>query len=86
MWDTGTAFLTASYAAEEYNVEANNPKIDNIDANAQSLYDMNFGKWQIVGNQMLFFGPDNSTEIARFNLFDEANQPTMDAVFKRVKV
>lgn len=78
LWDTGTHyFLTASYAAEEYNGEAN--KIDQI-------YDIQFGRWRIVGNQMIFFKEDNSTEVARFNLFDDAGNPTMDAVFERIKV
>ena len=79
LWDTGTTFLTASYATEQYNYEENNPKVD-------SIYDVQFGRWRIVGNQMIFFKEDNSTEIARFNLFDDAGNPTMDAVFERVKV
>lgn len=79
LWDTGSAFLTASYATEQYNYEENNPKVD-------SIYDVQFGRWRIVGDQMIFFKEDNSTEIARFNLFDDAGNPTMDAVFERVKV
>lgn len=78
LWDTGTHyFLTASYATENYNGEAS--KIDQI-------YDIQFGRWRIVGNQMIFFKDDNSTEVARFNLFDDAGNPTMDAVFERIKV
>lgn len=79
LWDTGTAFLTASYATEQYNYEENNPRVD-------SIYDIQFGRWRIVGNQMLFYKEDNTTEIARFDLFDDAGNPTMDAVFERVKV
>ena len=79
LWDTGTTFVTASYATEQYNYEENNPKVD-------SIYDVQFGRWRIVGDQMLFYKEDNATEIARFNLFDDAGNPTMDAVFERVKV
>jgi len=93
LWDTGTAFATASYAAEQYNVEENNPKIDDIDRSVRQmsgtigqLYDIQYGRWYIVGNQMIFYKDDNVTEVVRFNLFDDTNTPSMDAVFDRVKV
>lgn len=36
---------------------------------------MTEGQWHIVNNQMVFYDRDNSTEIARFNLFDsDGNQ------------
>jgi len=92
MWDTGTAFATKSYAVEQYNVEENNPKIDDIDLRVTQmsgtmgqLYDIQFGRWHIIANQMVFYREDNVTEIARFNLFDENGAPSMDAVFERVK-
>jgi len=50
------------------------------------LKDIEGGKWQIVGNQMIFYKSDNSTEVARFNLFDEAGTPAMMNVFKRERV
>lgn len=93
LWDTGTVFLTASYATEQYNYEENNPKVDSIytqttqmSGTLNSIYDIQFGRWRIVGDQMIFYKDDNSTEVARFNLFDDAGNPTMDAVFERVKV
>lgn len=93
LWDTGTAFLTASYATEQYNYEENNPKVDSIynvvtsmTGTLNSIYDIQFGRWRIVGDQMIFYKDDNATEVARFNLFDDAGNPTMDAVFERVKV
>jgi hypothetical protein len=52
----------------------------------QDIYDMQFGRWHVVGNQMVFYRADNVTEIARFDLKDDAGNPTMDAVFERVKV
>lgn len=33
------------------------------------------GKWEIVGSQMIFYGEDNTTEIARFDI-DDVNNPT----------
>jgi hypothetical protein len=93
MWDTGIAFSTASYAVEQYNVEENNPLVNDnnsmlnyLTGTVSALYDINYGKWQIIANQMIFYKIDNTTEIARFNLFDDADVPSMDAVFKRVKI
>lgn len=93
LWDTGTIFLTASYATEQYNYEENNPKVDSIynvvtsmTGTLNSIYDIQYGRWRIVGDQMIFYKDDNSTEVVRFNLFDDAGNPTMDAVFERVKV
>ena len=93
MWDTGTAFPTASYATEQYNVEENNPRVDDIDRRTLQmsgtigqLYDISFGRWKIVSNQMIFYKDDNVTEVVRFNLFDDTGNPSMDAVFERVKV
>jgi hypothetical protein len=93
MWDTGTAFPTASYATEQYNVEENNPRIDDIDRRVlqmsgtiAQLYDISFGRWHIVGNQMKFYKEDNVTLVATFNLYDDVGSPSMDAVFQRTKV
>lgn len=93
IWDTGVAFPTASYATEQYNVEENNPRVDDtkravdrIEQQVQDVWQVSFGRWKIVSNQMVFYKDDNVTEIARFDLFDDAGTPTMDAVFERTKV
>jgi hypothetical protein len=93
MWDTGTAFADKSYAVEQYNVEENNPKVDDtlrmltmMSGTLAQLYDISFGRWHIVGNQMVFYKEDNVTEVARFNLFDDTATPSMDAVFQRTRV
>jgi len=44
------------------------------------------GRWRIVGNQMIFFGEDNVTEIARFNLLDGSGFPTQESPLERVRV
>ncbi len=92
-WDTGMAFTTASYAAEQVNVEENNPKVDDtlravtqMSGTISQLYNISYGRWKIVSNQMIFYADDNATELVRFNLFDDAGVPTMDAVFERQKV
>lgn len=93
LWDTGTAFATASYATEQYNVEENDPKVSlthtavsQMSGTLNSVYDIQFGRWRIVNDQMIFYKDDNATEVVRFNLFDDSGNPTMDAVFERVKV
>lgn len=93
MWDTGTAFVTKSFATEEYNVEQNNPIVDDtfrmlteVSGTTAQLYDLQYGRWHIIGDQMIFYKEDNVTEITRFDLFDDAGAPSMDAVFQRVKV
>jgi hypothetical protein len=44
------------------------------------------GKQQIVGNQLVCYAADNTTEVARFNLFDSAGDPTMMSVYLRNRV
>lgn len=96
LWDTGDHyFLTASYATDYYNgseVSIDTAKIDEIydvvtsmTGTLNSIYDIQFGRWRIANNQMIFFKDDNVTEIARFDLLDDAGNPTMDAVFERIK-
>lgn len=94
MWDCpAVGVLSQSFATEQYNVEENNPKVDDIDRRTLQmsgtlgqLYDIQFGRWHIVGNQMIFYKDDNVTEVVRFNLFDDTGSPSMDAVFQRTKV
>lgn len=99
MWDcpsiTGSLgrILSQSFATEQFNVEENNPKVNDIDARTiqmsgtiGQIYDVQYGRWKIVANQMIFYKDDNVTEITRFNLFDDTGAPSMDAVFERYKV
>lgn len=93
LWDTGTYFPTASYATEQYNVEENDPRVADTNARVISmqsdidrLVDIQYGRWKILNNQMVFYKEDNSTVVATYDLFDDTGSPTMDAVFDRVKV
>lgn len=93
LWDTGTYFPTASYATEQYNVEENDPRVADTNARVISmqsdidrLVDIQYGRWKILNNQMVFYKEDNSTVVATYDLFDDTGLPTMDAVFDRVKV
>lgn len=93
LWDTGSIFPKKSYAAEQVNVEENNPLVAEthqivtlMSSKLEQIYQMQYGRWQIVDKQMIFYTDDNRTEIARFNLFDDRGLPSVDAVFQRVKV
>ena len=93
IWDTGEVTSSLGYATEQYNIEENDPKvadtwqmINDTTGSIQSLVDISYGRWKIVSNQMIFYKSDNVTEVVRFNLFDDSNNPTMDAVFDRQKV
>ncbi len=44
------------------------------------------GKWEMKNNQMIFYGKDNHTELARFNLFNIAGVPSMQDITKRERV
>lgn len=44
------------------------------------------GRWVERDNQMIFYGPDNVAEIARFNLFNADGLPAMEGVVERVRV
>ena len=93
MWDTGTAFLTASWATEQYNYEENNPEVSDVldkvtqmSGSLGQLYDIQYGRWKIESNQMKFYREDNVTLVATFDLFDDLGAPSMDSVFERVRV
>jgi len=77
LWDTGGTFTPVVYAAECYT---------NTEELVEKIYQMQFGRWEIVNNQMIFYGEDNTAEIARFDLFDDSGVPSMDSVFKRLRV
>lgn len=85
--------FSSSFATEEYNVEANDPKVadtwdmvSHMTGSVEALYDAQFGRWQITGNQMLFYAPDNTTLLATFNLFDDVGNPNQVNVFQRILV
>ncbi len=90
IWDTGAHFFdTTSYASEDLNgIEKLNDLysvVTAMDERIQGIYDIQFGRWKIINNQMIFYKDDNVTEVVRFNLLDDAGNPSIDAVFERLK-
>lgn len=50
------------------------------------IKDIEGGRWRIKDQQMIFYASDNSTEVARFNLFSKTGAPADDNVYERVRV
>jgi len=43
-------------------------------------------KWEIKGNQMIFYDNDGTTEIYKFNLQTKSGSPTEKDVYKRIPI
>jgi len=50
-----------------------------------AIYNVEYGRWKIdtALDQLVLYKPDNSTEIARFDLKDATGSPTSDNPFER---
>ena len=77
LWDTGGLYPV--YATEDHSP---------LEEQTQFSYDISGGRWILdsATNQMIFFAADNVTEIARFNMKDENNIPSVESVFSRTRV
>ena len=71
--DNAEAVMTHASAAE-------------LISNTTFAKDIEGGKWEIDGTQMIFYKEDNTTEIARYNLFDINGNPSATDVYKRERV
>lgn len=82
-------------------VNANETKLDTIDGVVDAiklktdainwsditfLRDIEGGKWELKDNQMIFYKSDNVTVVATFDLFDKNDDPSVESVYKRVRV
>ena len=93
LWDTGTGALPTQFAVEEYNVEQNNPvvqetwgKLTSMAVDIEEIKDFESGRWHIVGNTMNFYKSDNTTLIASFDLYDDQGLPSSESIFQRRRV
>ena len=53
-----------------------------------ALTDVFLGRWKLDTslNQLILYGEDNTTEVARFNTFDNAGNPSTATIYERTKV
>ncbi len=86
-WDSGEGASTV-YALEQYNVEENDPKVGSIYTDVQFIKSIEGGRWKIntATNQMIFYGEDNATIVATFNLYDQNGSPTSSSPYERTRV
>ena len=73
----GTATLTG---AERYVYSTNET------AGVSKILQIEKGKWEIKGNQMIFYDSDGATPIYTFNLQTKSGSPTEKDVYKRIGV
>jgi hypothetical protein len=91
----GTGFIEADNSGPGCNVDLEGFNSLETISNAVWEHDsgdlvaaMQGGRWKIdtTLNQMIFYRPDNVTEIARFDLFDSSGTPASDDVYERTRV
>lgn len=77
LWDTGGD--NPKYASEEYSP---------LEEQTQFSFDISGGKWTLDAetNEMIFYTADNTTEIARFKMRDQNNNPSVESVFSRTRI
>lgn len=57
-----------------------------LQSNVDFIKAIEGGRWDLINNQMIFYDDDNTTEIARFDMFDENNNLTTTGnIFKRLR-
>ena len=58
-----------------------------LKANVSFIKAVEGGRWKIdtATNQMFFYADDNTTEVARFDLKDEAGNPTSEMPYERIR-
>lgn len=63
-------------------------QIETIQESLENIENIELGGWKLDNNtkQWIYYKPDNTTEIVRFNLYDIDDNPSVDNVFKRSKV
>ena len=54
-------------------------------ADVEIIRKLTTGRWEITGNQMIFYDDDGSTPFMIFNLYDQAGLPSMECIFERVE-
>lgn len=86
VWDIDSTTYTVSEEINIYNYGSDSD-IENIINTIQAVYDIEYGKWEIDENtiELIFYKPDNVTEIARFDLKDVLGNPAYINVFSRVR-
>jgi hypothetical protein len=92
VWDADVSFYSNtntfgnSITTISSSISVMSDAVTAISQQINEIKDIQYGRWKIENNQMIFYKEDNITEVARFDLYDSSGVPTMDAVFERIKV
>lgn len=85
IWAYATRILTAG--TKDTEIDAIKAKTDTIDwTDITFLKDIEGGRWRIIENQMIFYKSDNTTEVARFNLFNISGVASQRNIYDRQRV
>jgi hypothetical protein len=85
-WNSWASIKEPRIVIGEYEITTVGYEAFDADIMVFGLTDMvESGRWKIMNNQMIFYGPDGLTPILTFDLFDLNGVPTMDAVMERKK-
>ena len=66
--------------------EEESQKLTAIQVDAAFIKAIEGGRWKIENNQMIFYEPDNVTEVARFNLYNKDGQPAKESIYERKRI
>lgn len=58
--------------AYDEDIDTAHALVESVQTLAQAVYDIEYGRWHLDGNTMIFYKEDNATEIARFTITRDA--------------
>lgn len=62
------------------NISVYDEDIDSVALLVHAIKDIEYGRWLLSGNQMIFYKEDNTTEVARFNITRDADLVPIERV------
>ena len=71
---------------ESSTILAKEASLNDIATKIEAIRKMEYGRWRLINNQIIYYADDNVTEIARFNVFDINGTATMTNIAERRKV
>ena len=78
-------YTYASFNTRDYAPHKDTNVLSSVSADVEVVKEIQTGRWEISGNQLVLYKSDNTTVIATFNLFDKNGSPTGDAPYSRVR-
>lgn len=87
IWDSWPAVKDVKVVIAEYEVLTSDYEANDFDVLTFGLTEIiESGRWKIENNQMKFYGPDGTTPVLIFNLFNKLGLPAEVNVVERVRI